>query len=219
MSDDLRLAPEVLKPLEEGLILPVSGETEPLVLAHGNSFCATNERGDLAPAGARDLGYFHEDTRHLSHYELWIAGGPPVVLSSETTGAATSQIDLTLTDCDFGGQALDPHNFLHVQRKQLVEDALIEQLTLTSFLRRPSTSGSSSASRPTSPTSSRCAGGVANAAADCCRPRSPVIAWCSGMPASTVRRILRCAACDRLPRACPHRRRGTSSACSPKPRR
>ena len=117
--------------------LPVSGETEPLVLARGNTFCVINQRGDIAPAGARDLGLFHEDTRHLSYLELRVSGGPPVVLSSETSGAATSQVDLTLTDREFGGFLDDPQNFLHIRRKQLLDGGLVEQLVLTNHLRRP----------------------------------------------------------------------------------
>ncbi|HEX9104269.1 MAG TPA: glycogen debranching N-terminal domain-containing protein, partial [Polyangia bacterium] len=119
------------------LLLPASGETEPLVLARGNAFCVTNQRGDIAPAGARELGLFHDDTRHLSYLELWVSGGPPVVLSSETSGAASSQVDLTLTDREFGGFLDDPQNFLHIRRKQILNHALVEQLTLTNHLRRP----------------------------------------------------------------------------------
>jgi glycogen debranching enzyme len=114
-----------------------SGETEPLVLSRGNLFSVTNHRGDIAPAAARDLGLFHEDTRHLSYYELFIAGGPPLVLSADTRGAAMAQIDLTLSDSQFGGFLADPQNFLHIRRKQLLDDALVEQLVLTNHLRRP----------------------------------------------------------------------------------
>jgi glycogen debranching enzyme len=144
MGDDEhppRLAPEVAQPSADGggraLELPVSGETEPLVLSRGNLFCVTNQRGDIAPAGARDLGLFANDTRHLSYLELFIAGGPPVALSSDTHGAANSQIDLTLTDSQFGGFLSDPQNFLHIRRKQLLDGELVEQITLTNHLRRP----------------------------------------------------------------------------------
>ena len=137
MSEQQRLSPEVVRPTGASLPLPVSGETEPLVLARGNAFCVTNQRGDIAPAGARDLGLFHDDTRHLSYLELFVSGGPPVVLSSETSGAATSQIDLTLTDREFGGFLDDPQNFLHIRRKQILDGVLVEQLMLTNHLRRP----------------------------------------------------------------------------------
>jgi glycogen debranching enzyme len=135
MSEPSRLAPDLIDP-RGGLELPASGESEPLVLARGNSFCVTNSRGDIAPAGARDLGLFFEDTRYLSHYELRLAGGPPLVLSSEATGAAASQIDLTLSDRELGGFLDEPQNFLHLRRKQLLDGALVEQLVLTNHLRR-----------------------------------------------------------------------------------
>src|SRR3954469_21629104 len=120
MSEQPKPSLELVRPAGASLTLPASGETEPLVLARGNAFCVTNKRGDIAPAGARDLGLFHDDTRHLSYLELFVSGGPPVVLSSETSGAAASQIDLTLTDREFGGFFDDPQNFLHVRRKQLL---------------------------------------------------------------------------------------------------
>jgi glycogen debranching enzyme len=137
MAEQPRLSPEVGDPSRGSLVLPTSGEPEPLVLARGNVFCVTNHRGDIAPAGARDLGLFTDDTRYLSHLELFISGGPPVVLSSDTAGASASQIDLTLTDREFGGFLDDPQNFLHLRRKQLLDGGLIEQLTLTNHLRRP----------------------------------------------------------------------------------
>jgi glycogen debranching enzyme len=137
MSEQPRLSPEVACPIGASLELPVSGETEPLVLARGNSFCVTNSRGDIAPAGARDLGLFQDDTRHLSYLELFISGGTPVVLSSDTIGAASSQIDLTLTDREFGGFLEDPQNFLHIRRKQILDGALVEQIMITNHLRTP----------------------------------------------------------------------------------
>jgi glycogen debranching enzyme len=138
MSEQPRLLPEVVRPSEvSALELPISGETEPLVLARHNAFCVLNQRGDIAPAGARDLGLFHDDTRHLSYLELFVSGGPPVVLSSETSAAAASQIDLTLTDREFGGFLDDPQNFLHIRRKQILDGMLVEQVVLTNHLRRP----------------------------------------------------------------------------------
>jgi glycogen debranching enzyme len=116
---------------------PVSGETEPIVLSRGNLFCVVNRRGDISPPGARDLGLFHEDTRHLSRLELWVSGGPPTVLSAETAGSSSSQIDLTLTDREFGGFVADPRNFLHIRRRQILDEEYVERITLTNHLSRP----------------------------------------------------------------------------------
>src|SRR5437868_15463956 len=100
-----RLAPEISpgQTRDRALELTSSGETEPLVLSRGNLFCVTNQRGDIAPAGARDLGLFHDDTRHLSYLEMFIAGGPPLTLSADTHGASSAQVGLTLTDSQVGG--------------------------------------------------------------------------------------------------------------------
>ena len=115
---------------------PASGETELLVLSRGNVFCVVNRRGDIYPPGAPDLGLFHEDTRHLSRLELRISGGPATVLSAETANPSSSQIDLTLTDRDYGGFVADPRNFLHIRRRQLLDEEYVERITLTNFLSR-----------------------------------------------------------------------------------
>ncbi len=107
-----------------------------LVMSRGNLFAVTAANGDVAPAGARELGVFHQDTRHLSHYELVLPGGQPTLLSSDSISAVLTQIDLTATDIEFGGFLDEPVNFLHVRRKQLLDDDFIDQLVFTNYLGR-----------------------------------------------------------------------------------
>ena len=57
--------------------LPRALDPDRLVLSRGNLFSVTTTTGDIAPAGARELGLFHQDTRHLSHYEIVLPGPPP----------------------------------------------------------------------------------------------------------------------------------------------
>src|SRR5919198_5902924 len=83
--------------------LPESTGTEKLVLKRGNLFAVTGRLGDIFPAGARDQGAYFEDTRFLSKLRLTVAGGPPVVLSSQSSAEYTSQVDLTVTSSHFGG--------------------------------------------------------------------------------------------------------------------
>ena len=52
------------------LNLPSITDPDRLVMSRGNLFCVTGGRGDIVPPGARELGLFYQDTRHLSHYEL-----------------------------------------------------------------------------------------------------------------------------------------------------
>src|SRR5216684_3985960 len=114
--------------------LPESTGTDKLVLKRGNLFAVTGRLGDIFPPGARDQGAYFEDTRFLSKLRLTVAGGPPVVLSTQNTSEYTSQIDMTVTSTLFGGLFADPVNFLHLRREQLMDDQFVERLTLTNFL-------------------------------------------------------------------------------------
>jgi glycogen debranching enzyme len=114
--------------------LPESTGTAKLVLKRGNLFAVTGRLGDISPPGARDQGAYFEDTRFLSNLKLTVAGGPPVVLSTQSGSEYTSQIDLTVTSTSFGGLFADPVNFLHLRREQLMDDQFVERLTLTNFL-------------------------------------------------------------------------------------
>jgi glycogen debranching enzyme len=116
--------------------LPESTGTEKLVLKRGNLFAVTGRVGDIWPAGARDQGAYFEDTRFLSKLRLTVAGGPPVVLSTQTRAEYTSQVDLTVTSSHFGGVFQDPVNFLHIRREQMIDDHFVERLTLTNYLVR-----------------------------------------------------------------------------------
>jgi glycogen debranching enzyme len=116
------------------LTLPSVTDPDRLVMSRGNLFSVTSSSGDIAPAGARELGVFHQDTRHLSHYELVLPGPPPTKLSSDAISAVLTQIDLTATDVELGGLLDEPINFLHIRRKQHLDDELIDQLIFTNYL-------------------------------------------------------------------------------------
>ena len=116
--------------------LPESTGTDKLVLKRGNLFAVAGRVGDIWPPGARDQGGYFEDTRFISKLKLTVAGGPPVVLSTQTRPEYTSQVDLTVTSRMFGGVFQDPVNFLHIRREQIVDDRFAERLTLTNYLVR-----------------------------------------------------------------------------------
>jgi glycogen debranching enzyme len=123
--------------LDEGgtpLELCSAGDVETLVRAHGTRFVVTNRFGDIAPRGARELGLFADDTRYLSHYELSIEGGALIHLSSSTFDAALNQIDHMVSGS--GILLDDPENFLHVQRRQLVDTAFCEELRLVNYVQQ-----------------------------------------------------------------------------------
>ena len=118
------------------LELPHHSETGRLVLSRGNLFSVTTVDGNVRPAGARELGMFHQDTRHLSYYEL-VLPGEATLLSAETDSAVTAQIDLTTTDREAGGLIDEPINFLHLRRKQILDEEFLDHLVFTNYLARP----------------------------------------------------------------------------------
>ncbi len=116
------------------LNLPTVTDPERLVMSRGNIFSVTTTIGNIAPAGARELGVFHQDTRHLSFYELVLPGGAPTKLSADAISAVLTQIDLTATNIEYGGLLDEPINFLHVRRKQHLDRDLVDQVVLTNYL-------------------------------------------------------------------------------------
>lgn len=127
-----------LHSVDEGtpLALTSAGDVETLVRAHGTRFIVTNRNGDVTPAGARELGLFSSDTRYLSHYELSVEGLGLVYLSSNAFDPACNRIDLMLTGTGNEEFLDDPQNFLHVRRRQLVDETFREEIELVNYLQR-----------------------------------------------------------------------------------
>jgi glycogen debranching enzyme len=116
---------------------PEATGVDKLVLKRGNLFLVANTLGDVAPAGARDLGLFLTDTRHISAWRLAVKGGPPLVLSSQVSADYVAQIDFTVTSLHAGDLlGREPVNFLHLRRDMLIDDVLVDRLVLTNFLGR-----------------------------------------------------------------------------------
>jgi N-terminal domain of (some) glycogen debranching enzymes len=66
-----------------------------LTLIDGETSLSTTLAGDIVPSIALDVGFFHDDTRFLSHWELCVGGHQTLVLSSNTEAGFLSQIGLT----------------------------------------------------------------------------------------------------------------------------
>jgi glycogen debranching enzyme len=118
------------------LSLTTAGDVETLVRAHGTRYVVTNRMGDIAPAGARELGFYADDMRHLSHYELALQGLSLVFLSADETDAAFNRIDLMVSG--IGNQEFldDPQHFLHIYRRQLVGEGFCETVGMVNYLPR-----------------------------------------------------------------------------------
>jgi glycogen debranching enzyme len=127
-----RHTPERGTPLE----LNTCHDSERMVCARGTLFLVTDRHGNIEPRGARELGLFYNDTRHLSYLVLRMRQAELVHLSAETSHDAFNQVDLMVSGLDEGEFLDDPQNFLHVRRRQLLDEGFVEEITLTNFLGR-----------------------------------------------------------------------------------
>jgi len=107
-----------------------------LTLIDGKTFLSTTVAGDLAPPGAPDIGFFHDDTRFLSRMELRVGGQRAVVLSSSAEKTFASQVELTTGNISLR-ESLDlPENTIHIRREQLLaSDVFFDRLTFENFNR------------------------------------------------------------------------------------
>jgi glycogen debranching enzyme len=130
-------SPEELLGYRDPSVQPEATGVDKLVLKRGNLFLVANRLGDVAPAGARDLGLFLTDTRHLSGWRLSVKGGPPLCLSSQVSQDYVAQIDFTVTSLHEGDLlGREPVNYVHLRRDMLIDDVLVDRLTLANFLGR-----------------------------------------------------------------------------------
>ncbi len=130
-----RTSPEELLGYRDPSEQPEATGVDKLVLKRGNLFLVANRLGDVTPAGARDLGLFLTDTRHLSAWRLSVKGGPPLCLSSQVSQDYVAQIDFTVTSLHEGDLlGREPVNYVHLRRDMLIDDVLVDRLTLANFL-------------------------------------------------------------------------------------
>src|SRR3954462_10539481 len=105
-----------------------------LTLMDGKTFLSTTVSGDITPAGAPDVGFFHDDTRFLSSLELKVGGHRTVVLSSSAEKTFASKIELTTGSLAQINSFDLPENTIHVRRQQLLaSDVLYDSITFFNF--------------------------------------------------------------------------------------
>lgn len=141
MSTVLKIPYEQLEPISPPHVEPRLAfqvyeprKANNLTLIDGKTFSSTTVSGDITPPAAPDVGFFHDDTRFLSHLELKIGGHRTVVLSSSTERTFASTIELT-TGALAQISSFDlPENTLHIRRRQVISsDVLFDTLVFSNF--------------------------------------------------------------------------------------
>ena len=108
------------------------------VLANGRSFAVFEAAGDILDSPLEALGFFNSDTRHLSRFEMLIAGAAPYFLNSYLSDDR-AQFRATLTNADLGKRGSPdwlPRNSIMVNRGWVLDGAaLYHQLALHNYFR------------------------------------------------------------------------------------
>lgn len=110
-------------------------ERRPRTLKHGPTFALFDHYGDFIGAPGSPEGLFHNDTRHLSRWQLEIEGLRPLLLSSTLRDDnATLTADVTNPDIFDNGHLLLPKDTVHVKRTLFLLDAAChERIALHNF--------------------------------------------------------------------------------------
>ncbi len=95
----------------------------PRTLKQGDTFALFDALGDIIDPGLTPGGVFHNDTRHLSGFQLLIDGQRPLLLSSAVEGDnVVLTVDLSNPDIYQDGEIVLPREVLHVRRSKFLWD-------------------------------------------------------------------------------------------------
>jgi glycogen debranching enzyme len=113
------------------------GRTFPLL--HKDTFAIFDPHGDIQPIGRGQQGLFHEETRHLSRFEMRIAGYKPLLLSSSVReDNVILAVDLTNPDIEQPPCEPLPRGTLHIYSNKFVADATcFDQIRVHNFGSKP----------------------------------------------------------------------------------
>jgi glycogen debranching enzyme len=110
------------------------------VLANGHSFAVFDVGGDILDYPLEALGFFHRDTRYLSHFELRIHGSTPYFLNSYLSDDK-AQLRVNLTNPDLnadGGPIKLPRDLIQMERSWVLTDAtLVHRLRVRNYAGTP----------------------------------------------------------------------------------
>ncbi len=89
----------------------------PRTLKYGDTFVVLDSRGDIGTASGDAVGLFHNDTRHLSRFELLVNGAPPLLLGSNLRDDNSAFfVDLTNPDLMDGQHIVMEKDRVHILR-------------------------------------------------------------------------------------------------------
>ena len=105
-----------------------------LATKEGPTFLYADSEGHLDDRQELGLGFYHLDTRFLSHFRFWLSGRDPILLSSSAERAYMAHIDMTNPAIyDGDGKLAAAQQSLNVRRIRAVGDRLYEKTRIKNY--------------------------------------------------------------------------------------
>ncbi len=125
---------DIVRILNEGVPFITAGvEVEKLVLKEDDSFLYTNAEGNMPRGNPYGLGFYHNDTRFLSTYEIYIEGKKPLLLSSSAGLDYRSFIEQTNPDIRSEDGLRIPQDTLNIRRLRTIKGNLYERIRVKNY--------------------------------------------------------------------------------------
>lgn len=104
-----------------------------LSIKEGETFLYSDIAGNLDDRREYGHGFYHRDTRFLSHFLMKVSGRDPILLSSSSERAYMSYVDLTNPELFLNGDARVPQQTLNVRRVRAIHGRLFERIRVKNY--------------------------------------------------------------------------------------
>ena len=104
-----------------------------LTIKEGEYFLYSDVEGNISDRHELGLGFYHRDTRFLSHYRMGISGMDPILLSSSAERAYISHVDLTNPPLEDHGDGGIPQHTLSIRRIRTIQHRLYDRIRIKNY--------------------------------------------------------------------------------------
>lgn len=104
-----------------------------LAIKEGETFLYSDIAGDLDDQREYGHGFYHRDTRFLSHFRMKVSGRDPVLLSSSSERAYMSYVDITNPELYVDGDPAVPQQTLNIRRVRAIHGRLFERVRVKNY--------------------------------------------------------------------------------------
>jgi len=108
-----------------------------LAIKEGETFLYSDVAGNLDDRREFGHGFYHRDTRFLSHFRMKVSGRDPILLSSSSERAYMSYVDLTNPELYMDGDQAVRQQTLNIRRVRAIHGRLFERIRIKNYNSHP----------------------------------------------------------------------------------